>query len=159
MIDLATAAAAAALLNNSVSAVDKVYNWWQALQKQKAASEILRSDPKKEVLQYVSGQDQAPIRVVMTYAQLATKLNQDDFTYIQSFEQRMSLAMGQWEKLNARLPLLDSVERARVEANMDAMKNGDICTCLREIVGFIEKLNIDLHDHYASVRRICPPIQ
>jgi hypothetical protein len=30
MVELATAALAAALLNNSVSAVDKVYNWWLA---------------------------------------------------------------------------------------------------------------------------------
>jgi hypothetical protein len=79
MLDLATAAAAAAMLNNSVSAVDKVYNWWRARRNEKAASEVLRNDPQKEVLQYVSGiEDQKPIRVVMTYAQLAAKIDKDD---------------------------------------------------------------------------------
>jgi hypothetical protein len=160
MVELATAALAAALLNNSVSAVDKVYNWWLAKKKERPASKVLRNDPQKEVLQYVSTRpDQATIRVVMTYAELASKLSQDDFNLIKSFEQRMGLAMTQWEALNARLPLSDPVERARIEANMEMMKNGDICKCLNQIVDFIEKLNIDLEDHYQKVRFICSPNQ
>src|SRR5262245_968014 len=98
MVELATAALAAALLNNSVSAVDKVYNWWLAKKKERPASKVLRNDAQKQVLQYVStGPDQATIRVVMTYAELASKLSQDDFNLIKSFEQRMGLAMTQWE--------------------------------------------------------------
>jgi len=38
---------------------------------------------------------------------------------------------------------------------MEKMKNGDICKCLNQIVDFIEKLNIDLEDHYQQVRFIC----
>jgi hypothetical protein len=71
----------------------------------------------------------------------------------------MGLAMTQWEALNARLPLSDPVERARIEANMEIMKNGDICKCLNQIVDFIEKLNIDLEDHYQKVRFVCSPNQ
>jgi hypothetical protein len=128
--------------------------------KERPASKVLRNDPQKEVLQYVSTRpDQATIRVVMTYAELASKLSQDDFNFIKSFEQRMGLAMTQWEALNARLPLSDPVERARIEANMEIMKNGDICKCLNQIVDFIEKLNIDLEDHYQKVRFICSPNQ
>ena len=115
MIELATAAAAAAMLNNSVSAVDKVYNWWRARRNEKPASELLRNDPQKEVLQYVSvTEDQKPIRIVLTYAELARKIDQDDYRFIQSFERRMKAAMAQWEKLNEDLPLADPVSRARI---------------------------------------------
>jgi hypothetical protein len=157
MIELATAAAAAAMLSNSVSAVDKVYNWWRARQGQKLASEGLSSDPKKQVLQYVSLTGAAqPAKVVMTYEELAKRLTPEDVNYIKAFETRMRHAMTQWEALNADLPLASAVERARIEANMENMKNKDICFSLKEIVGFIENLGIDLHDHYAGVRNICP---
>jgi hypothetical protein len=71
----------------------------------------------------------------------------------------MKAAMAQWEALNEELPLADPVSRVRIEANMEKMKDGDICLCLNQIVDFIEKLNIDLHDHYSSVRTICAPKQ
>lgn len=156
MIDLATAAASAALLNNAVSAVDKVYNWVRALNKQAPASLGLRSDPQKAVLQYESlDGTPEPTRVVMTYAELAAKLTEDDVRHIKSFEQRMKAAMVQWEKLNASLSLYEDVERGRIEANMERLKERDICPSLREIVQFIERLGVDLQDHYASVRSIC----
>jgi len=106
MIDLATAGVAAALLNNSVSAIDKVYNWWLSRKQQGPASKALRNDPQTKTLQYVStGPEQATIKIVMTYAELASKLSEDDLSLIKSFEQRMGLAMKQWEALNANLPL------------------------------------------------------
>ena len=157
MIDLASAATAAALLNNSVAAIDKVYNWWKATRGEKPASMGLRSDPQKQVLQYVPLTSVAqPARVVMTYADLASRLDQSDLNFIRSFENRMAVAMSQWEALNARLPLSDPVDRARIEANMEDMKNRDICHSLRQIVDFIDRRGIDLMDHYQSVRTMCP---
>ncbi len=154
MIELAAAATVAAMLNNSVGAVDKVYNWWRG--GKKPASEGLRSDPKNQVLQFVSltkpGQ---PAKVVMTYGDLAKRLTPEDVSYIKALEKRMRFAISQWEALNAELPLASAVERVRIEANMENMKDKDICSSLKQIVDFIEKLGIDLHDHYASVRNIC----
>jgi hypothetical protein len=157
MIELATAAAAAAMLNNSVSAIDKVYNWWRTKQGQAPASQGLRSDPQKQVLQYVSLTGVAqPIRVVMSYTEFATRLTPDDVSFIRAFETRMRRAMTQWEALNADLPLASPVERVRIEGNMENLKDRDICPSLKQIVDFIQKLGIDLQDHYASVRSICP---
>jgi hypothetical protein len=157
MIELATAAAAAAMLNNSVSAIDKVYNWWRTKQGQAPASQGLRSDPQKHVLQYVSLTGVAqPIRVVMSYTEFATRLTPDDVSFIRAFETRMRRAMTQWEALNADLPLASPVERVRIEGNMENLKDRDICPSLKQIVDFIQKLGIDLQDHYASVRSICP---
>jgi hypothetical protein len=156
MIELAAAASAAALLNNAVSAVDKIYNWWRAARGERPASEGLRSDHQKQVLQYVSlAAPSQPAQVVMTFDQLATKLTPEDVSYIKAFETRMRLAMTQWEALNAELPLAGAVERARIELNMKNLKEKDICYSLHQIVGFIERLGLDLHDHYASVRTIC----
>lgn len=157
MIELAAAATAAAMLNNAVSAVDKIYNWWTAKHGERPASEGLRSDPQNQVLQYVSlTAEQQPTRVVMTYAEFAQRLDPDDVNYIKAFEARMKLAMAQWEALNARLPLAASdVERVRLEANMEDIRNRDICFSLKQIVDFIEAHGIDLHDHYRSVRSIC----
>ena len=156
MIELATAATAAALLNNSVSAIDKVYNWWRTKHGNSPASVGLRSDPQNQVLQYVSLTGAAqPAHVVMTYNELATRLTPQDVSFIKAFERRMTLAMAQWEALNADLPLAGAVERVRIEANMENIKDRDICSSLRQIVGFIERLGIDLQDHYASVRAIC----
>ena len=91
----------------------------------------------------------------MTYEELAKRLTPEDVSYIKTFETRMKRAMSQWEALNADLPLASSVERVKIEANMEDIKNKDICFSLKQIVEFIERLSIDLHDHYASVRSIC----
>ena len=91
----------------------------------------------------------------MTYEELSTESTTDDFSYIRSFDQRMKLAMSQWEALNARLPLADPVDRVRIEANMEQMKD-TTSACVKEIVDFIDKLGIDLYDHYGRVRSICP---
>ena len=155
MIELATAAAAAAMLSNSVSAVDKIYNWWNGKHGESPASQALRSDPQKQVLQYVSLSGAKPSQVVMTYDQLAQALSPEDVGHIKSFETRMMLAMNQWEALNAELPLASPVERARIEANMVNLKEKDICFSLKQIVDFIERLGIDLEDHYQRVRGIC----
>jgi hypothetical protein len=156
MIDLPTAAAAAAILNNSVTAIDKVYNWVRSRRGEKPASVGLRNDPERKVLEYVSltGKPEPPV-VVMTHAQFAQRLDKSDIALIKSFERRMDLAMGQWNALNSRLPLASEVERVRIEANMEDMKNRDICASLNEIIGLIERLGMDLHDHYASIRHIC----
>lgn len=154
-----TAATVAAMLDHSVSAIDKVYNWWRTKQGDSPASIGLPSDPKNQVLEYVSLTGPAqPDHVVMTYSELAALLTPRDVNLIQSFEKRMNLAMTQWEALNANLPLAASaVERVRIEANMQDIKDKDICSSLKQIVDFIGKLGIDLQDHYASVRTICPP--
>jgi hypothetical protein len=156
MIDLIAAAAAAKLLNEAVSSVDKVYGWFRALKKEAGPSVVLKSDPASQVLEYVTTDPTPrPVRVVMTYGELARRLSEDDANYIDSMAKRMKRAMAQWEALNERLPLLDPVERARVEANMLDMKDRDICPCLGQVVGFIDQLGIDLQDHYMSVRTIC----
>jgi len=71
MLDLATAAIAAAMLNNSLSAVDKVYNWWNARRGGAPAGELLRDSPTTQVLQYqVTEQVGAPGRWLIPLSQV-----------------------------------------------------------------------------------------
>ena len=49
MIDLATAAAAA-MLSNSVSAIDKLYNWWSTSRGGREAKAVLRDNPQASAL-------------------------------------------------------------------------------------------------------------
>lgn len=154
MIDIATVASAAAMLNNTVSAVDKIYDWYRARTGQPKATLELRNNPEKEVLQYEGTSTESP-RVVATYQELSGRLHEDDMVHIRSLEKRMAVAMKKWETLNEGLPLADPVERARIELNMDHIKEQDICSSLGQITDLIQKLGIDLEDHYQTVKGMC----
>jgi hypothetical protein len=157
MIDLATAAIVAAIVSNSATAIDKIYNWIKERQGGQPASVGLRNEPETKSLQYVSltgrGQTYAG---TMSYHDIAQKLSPEDVRHLKGYEDRMSAAMTQWDKLNARLPLADSVERASIEADMEFIRSRDVCYSLKNILDFIEQqLLFSLEDHYHEASFMC----
>lgn len=154
MIDFAMVSATAALIDSSLSAMDRFYELYQDYRDRHPAGLTLRANASEQVLVYQSTTD-ASMQVVMTYEELATKLQHEDLNFIASFEKRMTAAVAQWESLNASLPSADPLERAKIEAHMAKVKTDDICPSLTGIVDFIDSLGIDLYDHYKVVRRIC----
>ena len=156
MVGLAEASLVAGILGNSVSAVDKIYNWWRESRGQSKASLAMVNQPEAQALSYIRlDKPGSPVKIAISYGDLARKLQKEDVQYIEGFGSRMQNAMVQWNALNAGLPLADAVERARIEANMEQLKNRDICASLRQVIDFIDKLGIDLEDHYTSARQIC----
>ena len=155
MIELATAVAVAGLLDNALSALDTVYNWWKEKKGEEPARVELRGDSDKQSFKYIRRENgKQTERTVLTYAQLAARISDDDVKTIKSFEARMSQALDQWQRLNAVLNLPE-YDRKSIELKMDRLRKTEICVCLDEIVGFIDFLGIDLEDHYASARRMC----
>jgi hypothetical protein len=155
MIELATAVSVAGLLDNAVSALDTVYNWWKERKGEPPARVELKADPKQQSFKYVRRENGGQTeRVVLTYEQLAERISEDDVQTIKSFETRMSQALDQWRKLNAVLNLPE-FDRETTEAKMDKLRRTEICVCLDEIIDLIDFLGIDLEDHYASARRMC----
>ena len=155
MIELATAATVAGILANAISSVDKVYDWWRERKGLTKASVVLMNDPARNALAYRKVGQEEPVRIAMTYNELAGKLSEDDVDFIEGFARRMKRAMEQWNTLNGELPLASPVERARIEGNMDLLKERDICPSLKQIIDFIYKIGIDLEDHYSGARQVC----
>jgi hypothetical protein len=154
MITLATAATAAAMTNNIISFIDKVYNWYQKSKGHAPASVLVENNQKDKQLQLISTTS-GKIISALTYQEISQKLTPEQLDYIKSFEKRMSNAQKIWNNINERIPLSSPDEQARLEAQLDDIRGRHICPSLDEIITFLDSIGLPLHDHYVVVRRMC----
>jgi TIR domain-containing protein len=106
---------------------------------------------EEEVIRFV---DRAGNERTALHAADLTRLDSGSQQLIRTYEKIMADLFDRWTELEPKSYASDSMVRERARAESEQVRR-ELCQQLAKILGFIEKLNGYLVDHYAHVRWVC----
>ena len=149
MLTLAEAKVALDVGGAAIALFDKLYpRIWRALTgKEPKTSGSIRVERRGEEL--VATKD-GKSQMQVTYQDLMQRLSPEDVNHIRMYEQSIKNYEAQIEKIYPQLALLPPVQKAQVEVQLKQMVDA-MQSDLLGILSFIERIGLDLEDHYSRV--------
>lgn len=157
MIDLVTAGIIAKLASDAVGAIDKMFRGYADFVKKREPSETdvpphdftFANSPGQNAI--VAQTPTGEARQTVTYPQLSERLNKGDLDYIEALSQAMENYQRQWNAAYKQRSMASGMEIGKLDAQLDYLAK-EISDPLIRVLGFVEKMGLQLDDHYLAAR-------